>query len=88
MTEGKMRKTITAIASAATLLLVILLSVLIYQWITISAQKKRIAKAEENVAYWTEINKGHQDDLEFYESDIYKEWAAFKLGYEWEKSGK
>lgn len=88
MTEGKMRKMITAIASAATLLLVILLSVLIYQWVTISVQNKRIAKAQENVDYWTQVNESAKDDLEFYESDIYKEWAAFKLGYEWEKSDK
>ncbi len=88
MTEGKMRKIITAIASAATLLLVILLSVLIYQWITISVQNKRIAKAQESVDYWTQVNESAKDDLEFYESDIYKEWAAFKLGYEWENSGK
>ena len=87
MTQEKMRKTITAIATSATLLLVILLSVLIYQWVTISVQKKRIAKAEENVNYWTQINQDSKDDLSFYESDIYKEWASFKLGYEWGKSG-
>jgi len=84
MTEGKMRKTITAIVSAATLLLVSLLSVLIYQWVTISVQNKRIDAAQERVDYWTQVNEGHEDDLEFYESDIYKEWAAFKLGYEWQ----
>jgi len=83
MTEGKMRKTITAIVSAATLLLVSLLSVLIYQWVTISVQNKRIDAAQERVDYWTQVNEGHEDDLEFYESDIYKEWAAYKLGYEW-----
>ncbi len=87
MTQEKMRKTITALASAATLLLVILLSVLVYQWVTISVQKKRIAAAQESVDYWTKLNEGSQDDLSFYESDIYKEWAAFKLGYEWGKSG-
>ena len=84
MTEGKMRKTITAIASAATLLLVILLSVLIYQWITMSTQKKRIAEVQESVDYWTQVNEAQEKDLSFYESDIYKEWAAFKLGYEWQ----
>ena len=87
MTQEKMRKTITALASAATLLLVILLSVLIYQWVTISVQKKRIAEAQQSVEYWEKVNEGHENDLEFYESDIYKEWAAFKLGYEWGKSG-
>ena len=66
MTEGKMRKTITAIASAATLLLVILLSVLIYQWVTISVQNKRIAEAQESVDILKEENANAQDDLDFY----------------------
>lgn len=88
MTEGKMRKTITAIASAATLLLVILLSVLIYQWVTISVQNKRIAEAQESVDVLKEENANAQDDLDFYETNIYKEWAAFKHGWVWDNSNK
>ena len=84
MTEGKLRKTITAVASAATMLVVILLSVLIYQWITISVQNKRIASAEERVQALQEENAEKQDDLDVYLSEYYKDWAALKLGYVWE----
>ncbi len=83
MTEDKMRKTITAIASAATLLLVILLSVLVYQWVTMGVQKKRIAERQESVETLKQQKEDAQDDLEFYKSDIYLEWAYFKLGGDW-----
>ncbi len=87
MTEGKMRKIITAIAAAATLLFVILLSVLIYQWITIGVQNKRMAEKEESISYWTQQNKDAKDDLEWYLSDNYKTWAAFEKGYVLPKNG-
>lgn len=80
MTQDKMRKMITAIVVAATMLLVILLSVLIYQWITIGVYNKRIAEAEEAIEYYTEQNAAAENDLEYYESDFYKQLEAFKLG--------
>ncbi len=80
MTQEKMRKTITAIAVAGTTLLVVLLAYLVYQWITIAVLNKRIAKAEEDVAYYETLNEQSESDLEYYESDFYKQLAAFKLG--------
>ncbi len=81
MTEGKMRKTITAIAAATTLLLVILLSVLIYQWISIGVQNKRIEALEERNAYWQQQNAQLQEDLEEYEGQDYIYWAMAEAGY-------
>lgn len=81
MTQEKMRKLITAIAVATTLLLVILLSVLIYQWITIGVQKKRIEKVRSDIAYYEELNETAQNDLDYYSSDLYKKLEAFKLGF-------
>ena len=80
MTQDKMRRTITAIAVAGTTLLVVLLAYLVYQWITIAVLNKRIAKAEEDVAYYETLNEQSESDLEYYESDFYKQLAAFKLG--------
>lgn len=80
MTQEKMRKLITAIVVAATLLLVILLSVLIYQWITISVYNKRIANAKASIEYYTEMNEKAENDLDYYQSDFYKQLEAFKLG--------
>ena len=81
MTQEKMRKLITAIAVATKLLLVILLSVLIYQWITIGVQKKRIEKVRSDIAYYEELNETAQNDLDYYSSDLYKKLEAFKLGF-------
>ena len=80
MTQDKMRRTITAIAVAGTTLLVVLLAYLVYQWITIAVLNNRIEKAEENVAYYETLNEQSESDLEYYESDFYKQLAAFKLG--------
>ncbi len=80
MTQDKMRRTITAIAVAGTTLLVVLLAYLVYQWITIAVLNNRIEKAEEDVAYYEALNEQSESDLEYYESDFYKQLAAFKLG--------
>ena len=80
MTQDKMRRTITAIAVAGTTLLVVLLAYLVYQWITIAVLNNRIEKAEENVADYETLNEQSESDLEYYESDFYKQLAAFKLG--------
>ena len=55
MTQEKMRKIITACVSAGTLLLVVLLSVLIYQWIKIGVLNNKLKKAEAEEALLTEI---------------------------------
>ena len=79
MTQDKMRKVITACVSAATVLLVLLASFLIYQWIRITVLDQKIKKAEAEVAYWTEqVEKGGQD-LDFYQSEFYLDWALQKL---------
>ena len=80
MTQEKMRKLITAIVAGATLLLVILLSVLIYQWIKIAVLNNRIERVKaDNAEYKQELATG-ENDLEYYQSDFYKQLEAFKLG--------
>jgi len=86
MTESKMRKIITAVAAAATLLVLLLLSYLVSQWITISVQKKRIAAAETRVEMLEKEAEAKEDDLDVYLSEYYKDWAALKLGYVWENN--
>ena len=79
MTQEKMRKVITACVSAATVLLVFLLSFLIYQWITIATLNKKIAKAEAEVAYWEQECAKSESIEEFYESEFYLKWALEEL---------
>ena len=81
MTQEKMRKLVTAIVSACTILLTLLAGYLAYQWITIAVYKNKAEKLEQKIAYYKELNENAQNDLEYYESDLYKEWEAMKLGF-------
>jgi cell division protein FtsB len=65
MTQEKMRKVITACVSAATVLIVLLLSYLIYQWATIANLNKRIEKAQEEVDYWTKRVEESTNELDY-----------------------
>ncbi len=81
MTEEKMRKVITASVVAATALVVFLLAVLVYQWITLGVLNSRKAKlVEENEKLMEQIEKGGET-AEYYESVMGKEWLAFQEGF-------
>ena len=79
MTQEKMRKVIAACVSAATVLLVLLFSYLIYQWVTIGILNKRIAEAEAEVKYWEEIVEKGGSDLEYFGSEEYLKQALIEL---------
>ena len=79
MTQDKMRKVITACVSAATVLLVALLSFLIYQWITIAVQNKRIDKLTAEITQLEESIAMDKKDLEYYQSVFYLNQKALEL---------
>ncbi len=79
MTQEKMRKVITACVSAATVLLVLLFSYLIYQWVTIGVLNKRIAEAEAEVQHWQAIVDQGGSDLEYFQSEEYLKQALIEL---------
>ena len=81
MTQDKMRKLIVACAVAATLLLVLLLGVLIYQWIRIGVLNGRIQQIEQENARVEETIAQGTKDAEYYESIMGKEWLAFQNGF-------
>lgn len=81
MTQEKMRKIVTACVSSATLFLVILLSVLIYQWIKIGVLNGRIDKITQENARLEETIVAGEKDAKYYESVIGKEWLAFQKGF-------
>ena len=81
MTQEKMRKIITACVSAGTLLLVVLLSVLIYQWIKIGVLNNRIENLTETKIELEEKIENAETDLDYYESVMGKEWLAFENGF-------
>lgn len=81
MTQDKMRKIITASVSAATLLLVFLLTFLVYQWIKIAVLDNRIDKMEAENAKLEQQLEQNEADAEYYQSIFGKEWLAFQNGF-------
>ena len=79
MTEEKMRKVIAACVSAATVLLMMLLGYLIYQWTTIAVYNKRIDKLETEIAYLEQVLAKGEDNLEYYKSEFYLNQKVLEL---------
>ena len=81
MTQEKMRKLIVACVVAATLLLVLLLGVLTYQWIKIGVLNGRIDKIKQENARLEETIEQGKQDAAYYESIMGKEWLAFQNNF-------
>ena len=79
MTQEKMRKVIAACVSAATVLLTVLLSYLIYQWVTIAVYNKRIDKLETEIAQLEQVIAMSENDLEYYQSKFYLDQKLLEL---------
>lgn len=76
----RLRRRITAIVVAATLLVVTLFAVIVYQVIAITVKNNRIKRLEEEIARYEEIIAEGELDLEYYESQEGLENAARKYG--------
>ena len=81
MTQEKLRRVVTAAVVAGTTLFVVLLSVLVYQFVTISVYNKRIAKIEQENAALEESIAKQESDLEYYGSELGKFWLAMEQGF-------
>ena len=81
MTQEKLRRVVTAAVVAGTTLFVILLSVLVYQIITISVYNKRIAKVQEEIADLNTSVEQMEKDLNYYSSELGKCWLAMEEGF-------
>ena len=79
MTQEKMSKVIAACVSAATVLLMMLLGYLIYQWATIAVYNKRIDKLETEIAYLEQVLAKGEDNLEYYKSEFYLNQKVLEL---------
>ena len=84
MTQEKMRKVIAACVSAATVLFVLLLSYLIYQWVTLAVLDKREQQVEEEIKKLEQELQQGEIDAEWYEMN--KDWLAIQNG--WQSSGE
>ncbi len=81
MTQDKLRRIITACVVAATMLLVFLLSILIYQWIHGAVLERRKEELEKEISELEEQLKLGEEDAAYYESIFGKEWLAFQYGF-------
>jgi hypothetical protein len=81
MTQEKLRRVVTAAVVAGTTLFVILLSVLVYQWITIGVYNDRIDKIEQENQRLEENNAQDQEDLDYYLTDMGKFWLAMQKDF-------
>ncbi len=79
MTQDKMRRIITACVATATVLLVVLLGYLIYQWITIANKNEKIERTEQEIAKLEEQLKNNEEDRDFYLSDFYLQWKIDEI---------
>lgn len=80
MTQEKLRRVITAAVVAGTILLVFLLGVIIYQAVKINVLDKRIEDTKDKIAQLEESIEKSENDLDYYESDVYKILESIKLG--------
>ena len=82
MTQDKMRKLIAALVSTATVLFVLLLGYLIYQWITLGVLEKRENKLENDITGLEQTIERGESEAEYYESVIGKNWLAIHQGWQ------
>ena len=80
MTQEKMSRMVTGIVVAATLLLVVLFSILIYQWITFGVLDRRLGDARAEAAELAARQEELQEDLEDLGDPFWKHDLALKYG--------
>ena len=79
MTQDKMRRVITACVAAATVLLTCLSIFITYQWITIAVLNNREKALNEDIKKYEQSIAEGGEQLEYYESDLYKNYAYWQL---------
>jgi Tfp pilus assembly protein PilN len=80
MTENRLKTMVTAVTSAVTVLLVVLLGILVYYPIKIGVQRRRIEQLEKEIAAYEQMLEDATLDLEYYLSEEGLENATRELG--------
>lgn len=81
MTEEKARRIKIATIVGAVLLLAILLTVMIYQWIAIGVKRRHIDELNAKIEYYIEIKDDADKVLEARDTKEWIERRARELGY-------
>ena len=84
MTEAKIKRLIVAATVGAVLLIVILLTIMVYQLISASAEKKRIDELDAKILEYNELIKAGEETKEVRSLRWWIEREARQLGYTFE----
>lgn len=86
MSEEKMQRTVVGITVGGTVLFLILLMIVIFQFICMGVKTTEINRLNDEIRQATEIKETLQQNLEYYKSDYYKQQIARAHGYQFPDS--
>lgn len=81
MSEEKMRRTVAGMVIAGTLLVVMLLAVIVYQFVSMGQKRAKAAELQEEIKYYQELKDQKEEELGVYQTDWKKEQLARRWGY-------
>jgi hypothetical protein len=88
MSDEKLKRTVTGMIVAGTVLILVLLLVIIYQFICMGVKRAQIKKYQEEIARYEQMAEQLGDDWSYYSSDYAKWKAAQQYGYSDEDTNK
>ena len=80
MTESKFKKMVIAITVGAVLLVVILLSIMIYQLIAIAVEKREMKILNSHIAEYNRLIEENADTIDIHKSDLWIQITARRYG--------
>lgn len=81
MNEEKLKKTIVGMVIACTLLFVLLLGVVLYQFVSMGIKSSQIDDLKTQISQYEEQKERLEEELSIYETDKKKEDLARQYGY-------
>ncbi len=81
MPEEKLKKMVVAVVVAGTILVVLLLGVILYQFISMGIKQGIIGSANEKISEYERLIEALDDDLDAYTRDEILEKLAREYGY-------
>ncbi len=81
MSEGKLKKLVTAVVVAGTILIVFLLGVVLYQFISMGVKQSKIDSMNAQISEYEQLIAKLDEDLDAYSREQILEQLAREYGY-------
>ncbi len=81
MSEGKLKKLVTAVVVAGTILIVFLLGVVLYQFISMGVKQSKIDSMNAQISEYEQLIAKLDEDLDAYSREQVLEQLAREYGY-------